>query len=768
MIIMRLARLLAPFGAALILTTGFMVAGAPPAVAATITVNTTDDELNSDGNCSLREAIQAANTDTAVDACSAGSGADTINVPVGTYNLTLGQLVIQDSVTISGAGAAATVIDAGGASRVVNVSTGGAPGTVAFSGITLQNGTGTGGAGISSISDNITLNVSDSIVTNNSGSAIYNGGTLNLTNSTVSDNTTTGFNDGAGILNACCSSTATLTDSTVTGNDAPSGRGGGIYNQASLTLVDTDVTGNTAASGGGIWNPAGGTTVSITGGSVSGNTSVGTAGGIFNQNGVLTVDGATISDNETSGNGGGIQNEGAGSATITNSTISGNSAGSGGGIFGHGTVKVANTTVSGNSIGGIDVRGTLTVKGSTISGNVNGEAIHSEGSLTVTNSTISNNAAGGVGVYASASTITTTTIIGVTITGNTAGSGISNVTEFGAGAIANMTVTNSNISDNTAESGGGINNFADGGTLTVNGSTISGNMATNGTGGGINNIGTAAVTNSTISGNSAGCCGGGIQNYGDPFNGNLTINYSTISGNSIPVGPGGGIQNGGIVKMGGTILANNSNAECNGTINSTGYNLIEDTAGCTIAGTQAGNITGMDPKLGPLANNGGPTLTQALTVGSPAFEAGKPVCPPPSRDQRGVTRPQFARCDIGAFESEDLLGIVEVIVENPATLLGSGDVKVDGSIFCGPGGDTYKLLVRVNQTSTGAVSKTGTVAGTCSGNPGDAWTVTPPTKPSSPAFTTGTVRVCFDARTYTSGPTQTDRLVGCQTVNLVT
>jgi len=62
---------------------------APPAHAATIGVTTAGDELNSDGDCALREAIQAANTDTAVDACTAGNGADIIEVPAGTYTLSI-------------------------------------------------------------------------------------------------------------------------------------------------------------------------------------------------------------------------------------------------------------------------------------------------------------------------------------------------------------------------------------------------------------------------------------------------------------------------------------------------------------------------------------------------------------------------------------------------------------------------------------------------------------------------------------------------------
>src|SRR2546425_7082963 len=94
-------------------------APAPAAAGTTITVNTTNDELAVDGNCSLREAITAANSDAAVDACSAGNGADTVVVPGGTYNLTIpggdeygnatGDLDIRGDVTVQGAGAGTTV-----------------------------------------------------------------------------------------------------------------------------------------------------------------------------------------------------------------------------------------------------------------------------------------------------------------------------------------------------------------------------------------------------------------------------------------------------------------------------------------------------------------------------------------------------------------------------------------------------------------------------------------------------------------------------------
>ena len=147
-----------------------------PAYAATITVNTFDDELNGDGDCSLREAIQAANTDTPVDACTPGSGADTITLPAGTYTLSIagagedanatGDLDITDDLTIIGANARLTIIDGNGLDRVFEVFDGT---TVHISDLTITGGSGD----------------RDSF-----GGGIFNSGTLTLTNVSVSDNRT--------------------------------------------------------------------------------------------------------------------------------------------------------------------------------------------------------------------------------------------------------------------------------------------------------------------------------------------------------------------------------------------------------------------------------------------------------------------------------------------------------------------------------------------------------------------------------------------------
>jgi len=107
-----------------------------------------------------------------------------------------------------------------------------------------------------------------------------------------------------------------------------------------------------------------------------------------------------------------------------------------------------------------------------------------------------------------------------------------------------------------------------------------------------------------------------------------------------------------------TILAGNSSAhagpDCSGILASAGYNLVQVVNGCAIAGDTTANIVGMDPLLRPLADNGGPTWTQALAPGSAAVDAGS--CTriggaAITMDQRGIVRPQGVACDVGAYEA---------------------------------------------------------------------------------------------------------------------
>lgn len=93
-----------------------------------------------------------------------------------------------------------------------------------------------------------------------------------------------------------------------------------------------------------------------------------------------------------------------------------------------------------------------------------------------------------------------------------------------------------------------------------------------------------------------------------------------------------------------------------GTVGTLAFNLIESTSNCFVTGPQSGNITGQDPSLGPLGNNGGSTQTHALLLGSPAIDAGAPagciddLSNPLTIDQRGGQRPVNGICDIGAYE----------------------------------------------------------------------------------------------------------------------
>ena len=98
----------------------------------------------------------------------------------------------------------------------------------------------------------------------------------------------------------------------------------------------------------------------------------------------------------------------------------------------------------------------------------------------------------------------------------------------------------------------------------------------------------------------------------------------------------------------GTIVANSTTGignEIRGVIIDSGDNIVEDGSGLSDPTSMSG-----DPNLGPLVDNGGPTLTQALLPGSIAIDAASCAKNTPSQDQRGIARPQGSSCDIGSFE----------------------------------------------------------------------------------------------------------------------
>jgi CSLREA domain-containing protein len=228
---------------------------------------------------------------------------------------------------------------------------------------------------------------------------------------------------------------------------------------------------------------------------------------------------------------------------------------------------------------------------------------------------------------------------GGAIRGNTAASGTGGLANWGTATVTNVTVRNNKSGGDT----GGVWNL---GTLTLAQDTFAGNTAGPQSYGGAVSVfsGTATLTNVTITGNSAGD-GGGLSN----LYGNSALINVTVDGNSAPIG--GNIENQfGTVTLYNTIVANSTSGEsCVGIIASGGYNLD---SGSTCRLKQRGDLSGVDPLLADLANNGGKTQTQALLEGSPAIDHVPQANCTVSTDQRGVVRPQGIACDIGAFEKQ--------------------------------------------------------------------------------------------------------------------
>ncbi len=260
--------------------------------------------------------------------------------------------------------------------------------------------------------------------------------------------------------------------------------------------------------------------------------------------------------------------------------------------------------------------------------------------VTVTDSTFSGNAGG----------ITTALGGDVTVTGSTfsdnTGSGGIDVGKYGT-----LTMADSTVSGNSAQVGGGISGGYPS-TVTITDSTVSGNTATQ-DGGGIWNYlnGDLSVTDSTVSGNSAGGDGGGIWNG---FHGAVTVVNSTVSGNTAMQNGGGIYSVSTLTALLATIVADSTSGhDCSGAV--IGRWNLDDDGSCGFTATNHGQ-SGVNPELGPLQNNGGPTETQAPAIGSPALnriplgtkENGTILCP--GTDQRGVARPQGTKCDIGAVE----------------------------------------------------------------------------------------------------------------------
>jgi CSLREA domain-containing protein len=701
--------------------------------------NLADGLCDTGGTCTLRAAIMQANA-------LVGCGLITIDATSQSGTIALGAALpaIDHDVNINGPGANLLTVQRSILSDfgVFTINSGK---TVTISGLTISGG---------------------SVFASNGG-GIYNGGTLTLTNSTVSGNTASG-----------------------------GGSGGGIYNGGTLTLTNSTISGNTASVGGGIFGEGGALT--LTNSTLSGNTASSFGGGIELENGTLTLTNSTVSGNTSGSDGGGI-NLGSGSTgTSRNTLIAGNSAsGSGPDVFnflnsftsqGHNLIGIgdgsAGFTGTGDQVGtgalpidprlgplqnnggptsthallagspaldagddcvfddscspALGVALTEDQRGAGFSRKIDGNGDSTETvdigafeaqtvlfptSLFVTkiadtdNTCLPGDCSLREAIKAANSDPDTNTITfaipgggpdvivlglgplaitqSVNINGPTAkattvdGNNATRIFAVGAGtvSISNLTIANAR----TNGGGGGIRNVA---SLTLINVTVSGNSGRGG--GGIANSGTGTlnVINSTISGNGSDTDGGGIFNAGGATLSllNATIANNTADQDNTDDGDGGGVFNAngaaGAFSARNSIIASNIDIggefpDVAGNLDSLGHNLIgvgdgspglTDDPTCSSLCDKVGTVAApIDPKLGPLANNGGPTFTHALLAGSPALDAGDDCvfddsCIPAlgvalTTDQRGAgysrqidgngdTTPTV---DIGAFEAQTVL-----------------------------------------------------------------------------------------------------------------
>jgi CSLREA domain-containing protein len=632
-----------------VFTFGVLFIAVMTADAATFSVNTTTDTqdavagngicADSGGNCSLRAAITEAN---------ALAGADVINLPAGTYTETLvsaddntnfgGDFDITSDIQIIGTGAAATIVQANAApgvatERVFHIR--GALTTtslnVLIEGVTIQNGryaVSNLGAGVRvDQGTNHNVRFTRSTFTNNrlegSGGGLSVSETItptiHITDCTFSNNNSgvinpavSGETGGAGI-HIGSASTVNITDSFIQFNDAVTSQvlsgGGGVGvtgNNVTMTIHQTVISNNTNRYAGGLGRPVG--------------------GGIFFRSGNLNVTNSIIRANSATGFGGGIafwsNTTNSGTVNLTDSVIADNRLSfnpNGGGAAGIDVNEIGNGLMN------------LNILRCTVSGNI-GE------------------------------------------TGSIAG-GLENQSAQSGSTFVN--ITDSDFSGNRGDSSGAITNRTSGNnnaTMTIRGTTLRNNVSAS-DGGGIRNRDDSAlpglaivnITNSTISGNSAEFTGGGISN--GQAGSTVNLNYCTVASNTAGE-RGGGLRSLGVFNIKNTIIADNSSTtgpDISGTITSQNYNHIKNiTGGVFFANTAnnlesqsvffalPGDVTGIDPLLTPLANNGGTMLTHLPLLTSPVLntipngvsDCGTTVL----TSQNRVTRPQGAGCEKGSTE----------------------------------------------------------------------------------------------------------------------
>ncbi len=408
-----------------------------------------------------------------------------------------------------------------------------------------------------------------------------------------------------------------------------------------------------------------GSEVSLNGLTITGGGSVGEGGGIYSEYGSLELNDCTISGNAAIDEGGGIYHIGY-ELEIYNSVISGNQADRAAGVFAYsfGDIRILDSVITGNVAEGDDEQ-ILSSR----------PRILEMEDLSELSGRARGGSAGGAFLFA--------------VPGDFDEDGPQDIRPSGFVGDRNILIERSTISNNHATSNvGGISAYSPGGTVTLNQSLVSGNSAGEYAGGGYLLGKYATVFNSTISGNSAGGEVGGMllisvggSKY-QPFGSEepaVEVSFSTIVGNSAGNRTGGvGLytDDGSPIGITASVISSNTapvdadlslgsavneldEPEIQGVPGQTANLLfsllgVDPSGGTLDKDIVSQNLSGQDPLLGPLADNGGPTLTHLPLAGSPligAIPEGEVNCTPGVGDQRGEDRPTDGDCNIGAVEA---------------------------------------------------------------------------------------------------------------------
>jgi hypothetical protein len=554
--------------------------------------------------CTLQDAVIAANTDQPAGGCPAGSGADTIILSGITYTVAQDEpaatpdiLTITSDVTIEGNGA--TIVQGTLWWRLIGVNEGGrlTLRDVTVGPSVLQIVLPGGGIGPRSHFPEPPCG------TGREGGVISNCGELHLIDTVVTEGLAY---DGGAIYNE---GELHATRATIADSRAVTGDGGGLLNfRGTVVMTDSVVRGNEAVSAG-----AGGESLN--------------GGGIYND-GDITLVGTTVSGNVSDGDGGGIYS--LGHAVLRNSTVSGNSAvGFGGGIFNgeeriltllnleHSTIanNRADTNANGFGDGGglyISYGGGALLTGTLIAGNQDTPQNGGVGNI-YPDVASDNGASLTINARWDADESVDPSLLAATlcVTGPSFPEG--SCQEFDGAYVD--TITWRNLRPGTYE----IAERAEPGWYTPELPA---------------RVRVLERTASAVT----------IQ-YQNP-----DMSYAFF----LPaVSIGSGLTGGASGTPAGRPAVTARALGDAKYVSTGGDNLIGDGRGSGLTSNEFGDQVGaadapIDPRLGPLQDNGGPTPTHALLPGSPAIDTSS-ACP--ATDQRGVTRPQGAGCDIGAFEA---------------------------------------------------------------------------------------------------------------------